>query len=130
MTTIKGVITNENYTTYLYSATNKLVADEPIGIGGKDKGFAPGELLASSLAACTCITLRMYAQRKKFKLESVEVTISVEKDEAKNSTQIQRHIQLIGNLTIEEKERLLTIANHCPIHTLLSNPIHIQTKLL
>ena len=130
MTSIKGLITNENYATHLYSATNKLIADEPIGIGGKDKGLSPGELLASSLAACTCITLRMYAQRKNFQLESIEVTITIEKDEAKNGTQIQRHIQLFGNLTSEEKERLLTIANHCPIHTLLSNPINIQTKLL
>lgn len=61
---IKAIIHQEPYVTEISSETNSLIADEPVIHGGKATGMAPMELLASSLAACTCITLRMYANRK------------------------------------------------------------------
>ena len=130
MTKIKAVIHHDHYTTQLYSSTNELIADEPISVGGKDKGFSPDELLSSSLAACTSITLRMYADRKQWPLEKIEVNITLERDTAKNITKILREIQLFGNLDDRQKKRLLEIANQCPTHKTLTNPIHIITGLL
>ena len=129
MVKIKGIIHLEHYTTHLFSSSNELTADEPLSAGGKDKGFSPSELLASSLAACTSITLRMYADKKHWPLEKLEVNIKLEKDAAQNITNMQREIQLFGNLNEEQKARLLEIANQCPIHKTLSNPIHINTAL-
>ncbi len=130
MTTIKAVLQNEHYTTQLYSSTNEMPADEPLSLGGKDKGFSPDELLSSALAACTSITLRMYADRKQWPLEKTEVNVSMERDTAQNTTRMRREIQLFGNLTDEQKARLLEIANQCPTHKTLTNPIIITTGLL
>jgi putative redox protein len=130
MTTIKGSIHNEHYQTQLHSSTNEIVADEPIASGGKDEGFSPTELLAASLAACSSITLRMYADRKKWNLEKVEVNVTIEKNDEENITNIERKIELFGNLSDIEKSHLLEIANHCPIHKILTNPINIKTELL
>jgi putative redox protein len=130
MTKIKAVLNNEHYTTHLFSSTNEMIADEPLSVGGKDKGFSPDELLLSSLAACTSITLRMYANRKQWPLEKTEVNVTLARDAVQNSTSIHREIQLFGNLSDEQKKRLLEIANDCPIHKTLTNPIHITTGLL
>jgi putative redox protein len=130
MTTIKAVLNDERYATHLFSATNEMVADEPLSAGGKDKGFSPDELLSSALAACTSITLRMYADRKQWPLEKTEIHVTLERDAVHNITKIKRDIQLYGNLTGEQVTRLLEIANQCPIHKTLSNPIIITTGLL
>ena len=124
---VKAVIHKAHYTTQISSATNTLIADEPISHGGTDKGFTPMELLASSLAACTSITLRMYADRKEWSLESVEVTVDIE---ANNTESLfNRVIILKGNLSQEQTDKLLDIANHCPVHKILSNTISIHTTL-
>lgn len=68
-----------HYKTEIRSATNTIISDEPAIVGGTDLGFTPEELLASSLAACTCITLRMYADRKEWALHDVKVEVTFEK---------------------------------------------------
>ena len=108
---------------------NVLLADEPVDKGGKDRGFSPKELLASALAACTSATVRMYADRKQWPLEEVKVDIDLEKDEAANKTMINRRIKFIGSLDEGQRKRLLVVANACPIHKILSNPIEIETEL-
>ena len=95
----------------------------------KDLGFEPKELLASSLAACTSITLRMYANRKGWNLTDVKVEVSFETDSVVNKFKIVRNIQLFGDLDANQKARLLIIANKCPIHKILTNPIEITTAL-
>jgi putative redox protein len=130
MTTIKGTINKEHYATQLHSAINEIIADEPIATGGEDKGFSPTELLAASLTACTSITLRMYADRKKWEVEKIEVNVNIERDTKQNTTNINREIKLFGNLTEEQKMRLIEIANQCPIHKILTNPINIKTALI
>ena len=129
MTTIKGSIEREHYTVRLQSATNEIVADEPSSAGGKERGFSPEELLASSLAACTSITLRMYADRKDWDLEKVEVDIQLEKDAVNTTTRISREIRLTGLVTEEQKNRLLEIANLCPVHKILTHSIEIKTNI-
>ena len=129
MPKITAVIGNQNYKTEITTETNILIADEPVEVGGQSLGFAPRELLASSLGACTAITLKMYAQRKGWNLEEakVDVTFSWDKENAKSV--MNRSIELIGALDEEQKARLLVIANSCPVHKILSNPIEISTVL-
>jgi putative redox protein len=122
--------TGEHYKTVLKTLSSEIIADEPLASGGQALGFSPGELLASALGACTGITLRMYADRKKWTLEEVEVHVQVRKDDTGTTTVFQRDILLKGELSEEEKIRLLHIANQCPVHRLLSNPVQILTSLI
>jgi len=129
MTTIKANIGKEHYQTTLTARNHQLIADEPVENGGTDLGFSPSELFASALGTCTSVTLRMYADRKNFPLESVETIVTFERDQALNISRINREISLKGDLTDEQRERLLQIANQCFIHKTLSNPILINTGL-
>lgn len=126
---IKAVIHKEPYVTHISSETNSLIADEPIDLGGKNTGMTPTELLASSLAACTCITLRMYANRKQWNVESIETHITISNQEASNATLFERTITFTGTIDTIQRERLLDIANHCPVHKILSHTITIQTSI-
>ncbi|OAB29133.1 putative redox protein [Flavobacterium fryxellicola] len=129
MDKITAHIGAELYKTEINSATHTMISDEPESAGGMDLGFAPNELLASSLAACTCITLRMYANRKGWNLTDVKVEVTLDNDPRENKTKIIRDIQLFGDLDNDQIARLLNIANKCPIHKILSNPIEISTIL-
>jgi putative redox protein len=84
--------------------------------------------LGAALAACTSMTLKMYASRKAMNLENTIVTVGIERiDDIEKFT---RDIQLIGNLNPEDKERLIEIANKCPIHKALTGQIQIKTQLI
>lgn len=123
-----SIINKDRYITRIQSAGNhELVADEPVEAGGGNMGFTPGELLASSLGACTCITLRMYADRKEWPLDSVTVTVSYERNMEQQTSTFTKEITLSGNLDAAQRERLLQIAEKCPVHITLSNPITIET---
>lgn len=118
----------EKYKTIIRSATNEIIADEPIELGGKDLGFEPGQLLTASLGSCTSITLRMYADRKEWNVEEISVKVTLN-DEDKNNPILMRIIEIKANLDEQQKSRLLTIANACPVHKLLSKGIEIITKM-
>ena len=126
---IKAVIHKEPYVTHISSETNSLIADEPIDLGGKNTGMTPTELLASSLAACTCITLRMYANRKQWNVESIETHVTISNQEDSKTTLFERTITFTGTIDTIQRVRLLDIANHCPVHKILSHTITIQTSI-
>jgi putative redox protein len=127
---VTATIHQEQYQTLLDTPSGIFIADEHIEVGGTQKGMNPHELLLGSLASCTAITLRMYANRKEWPLESVQVNVNIAVEaDATKGTIIERTIQLNGNLSTEQKERLLYIANRCPIHKILSGVLHIATNL-
>jgi putative redox protein len=129
MQKVTATIGRDRFRTVLKSETNQILADEPVAQGGTDQGFSPDELLASALAACTAITLRMYADRKQYRLEQVEVDVSVQWDKQERRTLIKKLLHFTGELSEAEILRLRDIADKCPTHVLLSNPISIETEM-
>ena len=118
---------------------HSLVADEPGEAGGRDQGPGPYELLLAALGACTSMTLELYAKRKDWPLDRVEVRLNQSRIYAKDCeecettegkiTLIERRISLIGDLSEEQRERLLAIAQRCPVHQTLTSEISIRDSL-
>ena len=117
-----------------------LQSDEPVTAGGSDTGPTPYELLLASLGSCTSMTIGMYARRKAWLVESITVTLrhsrvyaeDCENCESKDVMldRIERDIVLLGQLTVEQRAKLLEIANKCPVHRTLQSKIDIQTRML
>jgi len=125
---VTAIIGQDHYRTELIASGKTVIADEPEELGGTNTGPAPGEFLMISLASCTAITLRMYADRKKWDVSKIKVEVASEKID--NTTFFKREITLEGNLEEDQRQRLLQIANSCPVHKVLSNPIEISTRLI
>ena len=121
------------------AGSHTLVADEPREAGGSDAGLDPYSLLLASLGACTAMTLQIYARRKEWPLEKVEVSLRHSRIHAEDcrdcaSTggkidQIERFISLAGPLSPEQKARLLEIAQRCPVHKTLTSGVTIKDFL-
>ena len=132
----------DGYTTEIQADDHSIIADEPVSFGGNDFGPSPYELLNASIGACTAMTLKMYARRKKWPLEEVKVHLSYSKSlkyqehqanpENKNSRidRFEKELELIGDLTEEQKRRLLEIANKCPVHRTIASPSQFVSKLI
>lgn len=125
---VTAVIGQDHYRTELFASGKTIIADEPEDVGGTNLGPAPGEFLMISLASCTAITLRMYADRKKWAVTKIKVEVATERLD--NKTFFKREIILEGNLEADQRQRLLQIANACPVHKMLTNPIAINTTLV
>lgn len=117
------------YLVTLDDGTHQWMADEPESVGGGDTGPSPAQLLCSSLAACTAITVRMYAARKQWPLTGIGVRIEMnpEGTTQEDGTVLERTLTFEGDLDEEQRERLLQIANACPVHKLLTGGIAIPT---
>jgi len=128
---IRGVIGRETYASRMTMRGHTVQADEPVDNGGKDLGPTPTELVLSGLAACTVTTLRMYADKKGWDVDRIEVELSIQilKTETGQSSQIKSVIEISGEVTEDQKLRMLDIARKCPVHKLLTNPIQIDSSL-
>jgi putative redox protein len=117
---------------------HRLLADEPVTAGGDDTGPGPYDLVLAGLGACTSMTMRMYAERKSLPLERVTVTLTHSKIHAEDCAecetkagmldQIDRVIAIEGNLDAGQRQKLMEIADKCPVHRTLTSEIHIVTR--
>ncbi|MAL80260.1 MAG: osmotically inducible protein C [Sneathiella sp.] len=129
----------DGFRQHISAAGHRLTADEPFAMGGTNRGPNPYDLLLSGLGACTSMTIRMYANRKKWPLRHVSVRLSHAKIHAEDCADcdtkegkidhIEREIELIGDLDDEMRARLLEIADRCPVHRTLHSEVKISTRL-
>jgi putative redox protein len=137
------VVVNESpgfkFRRVMAAGPHPLVADEPKSAGGDDSGPTPYGLLLASLGACTSMTIRMYAERKGLSLEEIRIELDHDKIHASDCEscetatrkidRITRKIYLSGNITPEQKQRILEIADKCPVHRTLRSEVLIKTAL-
>ncbi len=121
----------------MFSDSHRLMADEPEKYGGSNLGPTPYDLLLMSLGACTSMTLRMYANRKKLPLDDVDITLVHERIHADDCAdcdqkieRLTRRVSLHGELSDEQRQRLLEIADMCPVHRTLESDLQIITELV
>ncbi|MEE8583967.1 MAG: bifunctional alpha/beta hydrolase/OsmC family protein [Acidobacteriota bacterium] len=127
------------YTQTVRARSHRIEADEPRSLRGRDAGMTPYELLLAALGSCTAITLRMYANHKKWPLEHVSMELTHAKIHAQDCAECEakegkidrmtRRISLQGDLSPEQRARLLQIANRCPVHRSLESENQIVTDL-
>lgn len=127
------------YTSDIVSGTHRLIADEPLSMGGDDFGPTPYGYLLTALGACTSMTLRMYADRKKWPLEEVRVHLNHSKVHVDDCNdfetpkgkidEITRSIEIIGPLDDVQRAKLLEIADKCPVHRTLHSEVKVRTEL-
>jgi len=125
--------------TEISASGHVLYADEPKSVGGENLGPSPYELLAAALGACTGMTLRMYADRKKWPLKEVNVHLKHQKIHANDCRDcpdtngmldhVTRELELVGNLNETQRQRLLEIAEKCPVHRTLHTGVNVRTTL-
>ena len=120
-------IASDNYHVSLQNGRHEFSADEPLFKGGTDTGPDPDELLEASLASCTAITLRMYANRKQWPVATITVTVAVERSPGK--TIFHRNILINGTIGDEARNRLLEIAKACPVSRILTGPSEILNQI-
>ena len=128
---------DKKFTRAMFSDSHRLIADEPEKYGGSNLGPSPYDLLLMGLGACTSMTLRMYASRKKLPLDDIEVKLVHERVHAEDCIdcndkieRITRSISLKGDLSEEQKASLLVIADKCPVHRTLESHPQIVTELV
>ncbi len=139
-----GVVTvterNKVFTQDVSAGGHRLVADEPASAGGDDLGVTPYDLLLAALGACTSMTLRMYAKRKGLDVDNIQVKLKHDRihaadcesceDQPGKVDQIRRWIRIEGDLTDAQRQRMLEIADMCPVHRTLHNQKQITSEFL
>lgn len=117
----------EKFVVELSTGNHTIIADVREKLGGTDAGPEPHEIFEASLAACTIITVQMYADRHAWKLDSTDVKVTLDKEGAQSH--LTREIAFQGDLSAEQISRLLEIADKCPIHKLMTSETTITTVL-
>jgi putative redox protein len=129
----------EGLRTDIIANGHRIIGDEPESAGGTNTGPSPYDLLSAALGSCTAMTLRLYANRKKWPLEGVVVRVKHDKIHAADCAEcetkvgmidrLDREIELNGPLDDAQRQQLLAIANKCPVHKTLTSEVRIQTRL-
>jgi putative redox protein len=131
---------DDGFTTAMKVGNHYMTADEPTSYGGNDFGPSPYELISASLSACTAMTLQIYTKRKGWHIDNVEVHTSYSKTHALDCEDCEssnakidtfhREIKITGNFDDKQLERLLQIADKCPVHNTLHNDTQVITKIV
>jgi putative redox protein len=127
---VKVTIGKEKYRTVVHANKHGIIVDEPKSMGGANFGMDPFALLLGSLGACTAITIKMYADRKGWALNStvIELSLKREKINGEDKGEITTSLSFFGDLSEAERNRLLEIASACPVHRTLTGQISIIHK--
>jgi putative redox protein len=130
---------SSSYVQNIFIGPHLLLADEPSDSGGNDAGPNPYELLLAALGACTSMTVRMYAERRLWPLQGVQVRLTFSRIHAADCAEcdtkkgmvnrIDIEISFQGDLSENQRERLMEIANNCPVHRTLASETQIHTRL-
>ena len=130
---------NNKFSQSVQSDDHHWVADEPASVGGNNLGPDPYEHLLAALGTCTTMTMRMYANRKQWPVENVTVTLDHSRDHGEDCSQcdeqhkqidvISRSIKITGDLTDEQRNRMMEIADKCPVHRTLHNKLVVKSQL-
>ncbi|WP_340106220.1 OsmC family protein [Rhodohalobacter sp. 8-1] len=132
-------IGTQNYKTSLTAGNHELTADEPQSVGGQDTGPDPYDYLLMSLGSCTAITLRMYIERKKWKVDDIYVELRHFKDHAEDCEdcdeesakidKIEEEIIVKGDLSDEQLDKLLEISHKCPVYKTLQGSVDAKASI-
>lgn len=122
-----AIITHAKYQNMVTSGNHTIIADEPVDVGGADTGMSPYNLLLASLASCTVITLRMYIDRKMWVVDEINIKLELFKNSG--GVVIESKLAFKGLLTDEQRKRLITIADACPIHKILVGKIAVNNSI-
>jgi len=133
-------LVEDNFTTSIQTSSHTMIADEPTSVGGDNFGPSPYEYLNAGLVACTAMTLKLYAQRKKWDLQEVYVYVThsrkhsndlgIEVEKPSYLDHINKKLKFIGNLDEKQKQRLKEIASKCPVHKTIASEVVFDTQLL
>ncbi len=138
--TVEVATAGGKFAQWVRTATHEFIADEPVSFGGSDHGPTPYDLLLAALGTCTSMTMQMYAERKKIPLDSVRIELEHSRDHHTDCVDcedkgvpiqvIDRAIELSGDLTGEQRQRLMEIADKCPVHKTMLGELHIHSTLI
>ncbi|GGF70802.1 OsmC family protein [Wenyingzhuangia marina] len=129
MNTVSASIGTQLYKTEIKTNNHLIIADEPEKVGGQDLGFTPTELLNSSLAACSAITIRMYAERKGWDVQHININVKHKINTSSETITFEKEIEVIGNLDAAQKKRLVEIGEKCPVEKMLKGDIKVVSSL-
>jgi len=128
--TTKASIGKEKYKMMIESNGHILIGDEPISSNGGDLGMNPFSLLLAGLSSCSASTVKMFADRKQWPLEGATVNVIMKRvGEGKGEIEIIKEVELKGDLSAEQRTKLLDIAAHCAVHQILTGPVTIHTVM-
>tara|TARA_R110002111_G_scaffold200811_2_gene266106 strand:- start:1267 stop:1899 length:633 start_codon:yes stop_codon:yes gene_type:complete len=124
-------LVDNNFTTFINTKNHSIIADEPKSVGGYDFGMSPFELVSAGLSACTVMTIKLYAERKKWDLKEVYTYVNHSKEviEGENKDVFAKSLEFVGNLDEKQRERLRDIASKCPVHRTLQQSSTIKTEM-
>ncbi len=134
------ILPQEGYQTTIISGNHTYHSDEPIEDGGTDTGPTPTQMVMGALGSCIAITMRLYADRKGWALEGVELDLDFERFKGKDYEaydgteryihEITKKVTLRGNLTQEQRERIIEIGGMCPVHRLIASPAFFVEEVI
>ncbi|MGJ3238147.1 MAG: OsmC family protein [Anaerolineae bacterium] len=140
MSKAKVILPSDGLQTTIYSGEHVYYADEPIADGGTDTAPTPTQMVMGALGSCVAITMRLYAQRKGWPLEGVEIDLDFERFKGKDYPaydgderfvhEITKQVKLLGPLSDEQRERIIEIGGMCPVHRLIASPVFFVEEVL